>query len=159
MNRREFLFYTGCAGMAAAGGCAAPEPRHEKGPAASPHGAPPRPQDLAYCGVDCDACDVFRATAYGDQEARARAVKVWTKTAQQHWGMKTLDPAILKCRGCRSQGRDIFKGCRSCPIRRCARRRKLASCGLCPDWRGCQRLEGLFADVPQAKRNLEGIAR
>ena len=113
---------------------------------------------LSFCGVDCTDCDVFRATEHGDQEAADRALEGWTKTAQEHWGMQTLDPAILKCRGCRTEGEEIFKGCRLCPIRRCAQQKGLSSCGHCPTWRECEQLSHLLADEPKARPNLEAIA-
>ena len=31
------------------------------------------PEDFSYCGVNCNACDVFKGTVHGDQEARLRA--------------------------------------------------------------------------------------
>jgi hypothetical protein len=71
--------------------------------------------------------------------------------------MQTLDPAILKCRGCRTEGTDIFKACRHCPIRKCAKSRNLPSCGLCQEWKTCERLSDLLADEPAARPNLERI--
>lgn len=115
------------------------------------------PESFSYCGVDCAGCDVFRATVHGDAEALERALKLWTKTAQEHWGMQTLDPAILRCRGCRTEGAEVFRGCRHCPMRRCAKGKGLASCGLCPDWRQCEPLSHLLADEPRARGNLEQI--
>jgi hypothetical protein len=152
MDRRTFLGCVGCTGVAAVSGCALL--RRERPTATEAR----KPEDLAYCGIDCTVCDVYKATLHGDEEARRRAHKLWEKTAQVHWGMKTLDPAILNCKGCRAEGSEIFRGCRSCPIRRCCRKRGLASCGLCPEWRDCERLAELFADTPQARKNLEAIA-
>ena len=116
------------------------------------------PQDFSFCGVDCEACDLYRATITGDKEAFERAYESWTKTAQQHWGMETLDPAILHCRGCRDEGEDRFYGRKVCPIRRCVQERGLSSCGLCSEWRACETLMGLLADCPQARSTLERIA-
>ena len=79
------------------------------------------------------------------------------ETAQEHWGMQILDPTIPKCRGCRTEGTDIFKGCRHCPMRRCAKNRNLPSCGLCQEWKTCERLSNLLADEPAAHANLERI--
>lgn len=58
--------------------------------------------------------------------------------------MQTLDPAILRCRGCRTEGPDIFKGCRHCPMRKCAKSRNLPSCGLCQEWKTCARLSDVL---------------
>ena len=117
-----------------------------------------KPEDLSYCGVDCKACDVFKATVYKDNEARLRAAQRWEKTAQKHWGMQELDPAILDCAGCRTT--DVaHNGYGRCPIRLCAKDRNLLSCGLCPQWRECEHLEEVFADEPQAIRMLEMIEK
>ena len=116
-----------------------------------------RREDFSYCGVDCSSCDVLRATVHGDRQARTRAAKLFGKTAQEHWGMKTLDPMILDCGGCRVT-KVQHKGHGRCPIRPCARKRGLSSCGLCPEWRKCERLSGVFADEPRARSNLQRIA-
>jgi len=158
MSRQDFLYGVGCAGAAALGGCIWLGCRKDKGDGMSPDRPTTRPHELAYCGIDCTGCDVFKATVHGDGQARRRAVEVWTKTAQQHWGMQTLDPAVLNCRRCRTEGEKLFRGCRDCPIRRCARQRDLSSCGLCPEWRQCPRLASLLADSPEARRNLERIS-
>lgn len=98
-----------------------------------------------------------KATVEDDEAARQRALKTWVKTAQKHRRMETLDPAILTCQGCRTEGAAIFKGCRHCPIRRCARKRGPASCGLCPEWERCERLVEVFADAPEPRENLARI--
>lgn len=153
MERREFLCCIGCAGVASLVGCRTP-PTPE-----GPYTGPVRPEDFSVCGIDCKSCDVRKATAEGDQEARIRAVEAWTKTAQQHWGMQTLDPDMLDCRGCRVAGHVQHKGCGRCPIRPCAKGRGLASCGLCPEWQTCERLTGVFADEPAARGNLRRVAQ
>ena len=116
-----------------------------------------KPESFSYCGMDCSSCDVFKATVHGDHNARMRAAKLFAKTAREHWGMAALDPAILDCRGCRAEGVQ-HKGYGHCPIRPCARKRSLASCGLCPEWKGCERLSGVFADAPGARGNLRQIS-
>lgn len=158
MNRREFLSCAGCAGTATLMGCAASRQRGIETTAVCATRTDVQPQDLSYCGINCRHCDVYKATTQGDLAARARAAKLFAKTAQEHWGMAALDPMVLDCTGCRS-GCVQHHGYGRCPIPPCARKRNLASCGLCPDWRTCQRLAGVFADEPQARTNLEAIAR
>jgi len=116
-----------------------------------------KPESFSCCGIDCSTCDLFKATVHADAEAFQRAHAVWTKTAQEHWGMQTLDPAILKCRGCRAKGAEDFKGCLHCPMRRCAKEKGLTSCGLCPGWRDCEKLCHIFAVYPQGRQNLEQV--
>lgn len=119
---------------------------------------PVKPEDYSYCGIDCNVCDVFKATVHGDHEARMHAVQLFAETAREHWGMETLDPMILDCTGCRSGG-DQHKGYGRCPIRPCVQKRGLASCGLCSEWKTCERLEGIFTDEPAAKDHLAEIAK
>lgn len=158
MNRREFLCCAGCAGLAMLTGCMRTQPATAKiGVAATPE-TPAKPEDFAYCGVDCKTCDVFKATIHGDGEARRRAAKQFEKTAREHWGMKTLDPTVLDCKGCRAGGKQ-HHGYGRCPMRPCAQKRGLASCGLCPEWETCTLLRGVFADEPQAENNLRRVAQ
>jgi len=117
-----------------------------------------RPEDYSYCGMDCNSCDVFKATVHGDQEARVRAAKHFAKTAREHWGMETLDPMILDCTGCRAGGVQ-HKGYGRCPIRPCAQKRGLSSCAFCPEWTNCERLSGVFTDEPEARNHLEAISK
>lgn len=154
MDRRRFLCCMGFGGIAAMAGCATDgsAARSDKQDRCL------KPEDVAYCGVDCTSCDVYKITVHGETERLDRAIKGWTKTAQEHWGMKTLDPAMLRCRGCRYEGKDRFMAPKRCPIRRCVTKRNLPSCGLCPDWQKCTRLGNLLAECPEARANIERIA-
>ena len=153
MERREFLCCMGCAGAVSLVGCKTSESRE------GPYTGAERAEDLSVCGVDCKSCDVYKATVHDDREARTRAARTWTETAQQHWGMQTLDPDVLDCRGCRAEGCVQHRGHGRCPIRPCAMKRGLASCGLCPEWQTCERLTEVFADESEARANLGKIAR
>jgi hypothetical protein len=157
IERRQFLCCLGCAGMAAIAGCTVNGTSERRDAPMSIDESAVRPEDFGYCGADCSVCDVYRATVHGDQEARLRAAEKWQKTAREHWGMETLDPAVLDCRGCRAEGAK-HKGYGRCPMLACARRRGVASCGLCPEWRDCQYLEEVFANEPSARANLQKIA-
>lgn len=157
MARRDFLCCITGAGAAGLTGCVA-----TRGQALGTGGdevlsKPPNPGEIGCCGADCGSCDVRKATVHGDGEARARAVKVWTVTAQQHWGMQTLDPEVLDCTGCRTTERK-HQGHGRCPMLTCAQSRGLASCGLCADWKQCGFLAGVFADEPGARERLQAIA-
>ncbi len=116
-----------------------------------------RPEDYSTCGLDCRQCDVYAATVHGDQAARLRAAKLFEPTAREHWGLATLDPLILDCRGCRS-GCVQHQGYGRCPIPGCAQSRGLVSCGQCGEWTTCPKVGGVLADEPQARANLQAIA-
>jgi hypothetical protein len=143
--------------LMAAGSCRSLSNKRKKENAMSTDDVSSNPEDFSYCGIDCDSCDVLKATLHGDQEARMRAAKLFEKTAREHWGMEKLDPMTLSCEGCRS-GCEQHSGYGRCPMRPCAQKRGLSSCGLCPEWEQCGRLAGLLADAPEARANLQRIA-
>jgi len=160
MNRRRLLCCLACAGAAGWVGSAAAQGQGNgegEGETVTAEAGEPKRDDIGYCGADCAACDVRKATVEGDEEARARAVRKWEKTARQHWGMKTLDPAILDCAGCRVTQRK-HHGHGRCPMLPCARKRGLASCGACAEWKDCRFLKEVFDDEPMARARLQAIA-
>ena len=158
MKRRRFLYCIQCAGIAAFTGCAMVRGHGKKAGKTPEYAGTIRPEDLSYCGLDCKSCDSYKATVYGDQEARMRAVKSWTPVAKEHWGLDTLDPNIIDCTGCRTPG-PKHKGYGWCPTRACAQERNLSSCGLCPEWQTCDRLLESVGDSAEARANLEVIAQ
>ena len=109
---------------------------------------PKKIEELAPCGVNCTECNIFRATA-GLEELRQETIDSYTKLARVHWGMDNLDPALLKCRGCRYEVEGKLLGGPLCPIRRCSKERGLVSCAHCPDINACARLE------EQGRKNLK----
>jgi hypothetical protein len=108
--------------------------------------------ELAYCGVDCEECNIYRAMMLGEA-LRPETVQSYQETARKYWGVESLDPKQLNCRGCRYEGEDVCVGFRLCPARGCCRTRGLSSCGLCPEWKTCELL-----DEPGGRENLEKIA-
>jgi hypothetical protein len=109
-------------------------------------------EELAYCGADCEECNIYRAMVYGE-EMKTETIKNWQEDARKYWRVESLDPEDINCRGCRYEGKDVFYGFRLCPIRGCCKTRGFSSCGFCPEWKTCERL-----DVPEGRTNLERIA-
>jgi len=107
--------------------------------------------ELVYCGVDCEECNIYRAMVFGEALS-PETVQSWQELAREHWRIDSLDPKQLNCRGCRYEGDEVFYGFRLCPTRRCCETCGLSSCGLCPEWGTCERPE------PEGRENLEKIA-
>jgi hypothetical protein len=97
---------------------------------------PKKREELAFCGVDCTSCNIFRFTA-GLEELRQETIDSYTELARIHWGMDNLDPSLLKCQGCRYEAERKLLGGPLCPIRRCSTERGLISCALCLDMKAC----------------------
>ena len=109
-------------------------------------------EELAYCGIDCEECHIYRAMMFGEA-LNPETVKTWQEHTQEYWKVESLDPKQINCRGCRYEGEDVFYGFRLCPLRNCCKTRGLSSCGLCSEWKTCEWLDG-----PGGKENLERIA-
>ena len=109
-------------------------------------------EELAYCGCDCEECNIYRAMMFGEA-LRPETVQSYQETARKYWGVESLDPKQLNCRGCRYDREEVFYGFKLCPIRSCCKTRGLSSCGLCPEWKTCELLDG-----PGGRGNLEKIA-
>ena len=70
---------------------------------------------IAYCGLDCEACEARIATVNNDAELRQRVAKEWSELN----GVE-ITPEMINCAGCRSDGAKT-PYCESlCPIRQCA---------------------------------------
>jgi hypothetical protein len=104
--------------------------------------------ELAPCGVDCTSCNIYRATA-GLEELRQETIDSYTELARIHWRMDSLDPALLKCRGCRYEVGGKLLGSPLCPIRRCSKERGLISCAFCLNMKTCAWLG------EEGRKNLE----
>ena len=108
--------------------------------------------ELAYCGCDCEECNIYRANVYGE-ELKPETIQRWREDARKYWGIESLEPEQLNCRGCRDEAEDKFDGFKLCPVRGCCKTRGLTSCGFCPEWKMCEWLDGTGGRV-----NFERIA-
>ena len=108
---------------------------------------------FGYCGINCSECPVFIATQKNDNSERERVAKLFT----EQYG-EVYEVGDINCRGCLTESEEIFKYCKICPIRKCARERKVKSCVFCSVY-PCEELLKLFKGYPKAKENLETLRR
>lgn len=115
-------------------------------------------QQLGCCGLDCAVCPAFVATANHDTALRAETAREWSRLYAEYLGGQVLKPEEMDCRGCLSAG-DVFAGCLTCPIRKCCRERKLATCAGCTEYETCGMLNGFLSVTSHgpAKDNLERL--
>jgi hypothetical protein len=160
-NRRAFLKNTIAAGAGFAvgcgflSGCAACSGKKGK----SAPGAGRDYSHLAYCGLDCSACDVFIATRDNNEKLKAKTAKEWSELYGSYL-KRELKSTDTNCRGCKTED-SLFIGCLNCPIRKCCREEKLETCAICKGYETCELLNGFFT-VPshkQARENLERIRK
>ena len=106
---------------------------------------------IAYCGLDCEACEARIATVSKDDALRNRVAKKWSELN----GVE-ITPEMINCDGCRVGGRKT-PYCESlCPIRQCALGKGVVTCGDCTDMAVCEKLAAITDHAPDALRNLRG---
>jgi len=105
---------------------------------------------IAACGIDCVACDVYKATANNDDVLRAELVRQF----EEHFKV-AITVAEMNCVGCLNEGMHIGH-CAVCKIRACVTSRKIANCAYCQDY-PCEEVTSFHAKAERAKVNIEAI--
>lgn len=105
---------------------------------------------IAYCGLDCEKCDAYMATINDDQALREKTAKAWSELNQV-----AILPEHINCEGCRTEGiKTVF--CDSlCEIRQCALKKRVETCGDCPDMKRCKLIGTIISNNPDSLKNLE----
>ena len=70
---------------------------------------------IAYCGLDCEKCDAYKATQNNDNALREKVAKLWSEMN----GVE-ITPEMINCEGCRVDGVKTPYCDSLCPIRQCA---------------------------------------
>ena len=105
---------------------------------------------IAYCGLDCEACEARIATVNNDAELRQRVAKEWSELN----GVE-ITPEMINCAGCRIDGAKT-PYCESlCPIRQCAMSRGLETCGSCREMEHCEKLGAITEHNADALNRLK----
>jgi len=106
---------------------------------------------MAYCGLDCEKCEAFKATQNNDDALRAKVAADWSKMFNVQ--VKADD---VNCTGCRSDGIKVFYCDRMCNVRKCAAKKSLDHCGQCESY-PCDYLNEIFSYSEVPKANLEAL--
>lgn len=109
-------------------------------------------EHIAYCGLDCSACDAFKATQSKDVERMKQIADRWNRELNTEFTEKDIE-----CDGCLSQR--ISGWCQSiCDIRPCAEKRNVKTCAHCNEYT-CAHLETFLSGEPIARAKLDEIYR
>ena len=109
---------------------------------------------IAYCGLNCLSCPIYLATGEEDREKQTEKRKEILLLLKENYGLDYRLEDITDCDGCTAETARLFSACEDCPIRRCARRKRIKNCAHCDDYI-CEKLEEFFSKEPHAKENLE----
>ena len=104
---------------------------------------------IAYCGLNCEACEARIATVNNDDKLRAKVAKEWSEMNNAN-----ITPEMINCEGCRIDGVK-FPYCDSmCEIRKCAMKNNYETCGDCQDVKICDKVSMITGNNEEACRNL-----
>ena len=106
---------------------------------------------IAYCGLDCEKCDAFIATANNDDVLRAKIAEQWSK----EYGAQ-MKPEDINCTGCKSKGVKFFYCQNLCEIRKCALQKGIETCAPCSEY-PCDKLDFVHKNAPNAKTTLDAL--
>ena len=105
----------------------------------------------AFCGLDCERCDAYIATKNNDDALREKTAKYWSEL-----NGVTITPDQINCGGCRANGVKTVYCERLCPIRQCALKKGVETCGDCIDMDNCVKLAQITSNNAEARENLKG---
>ena len=105
---------------------------------------------IAFCGLDCEKCNAFIATKNNDQTLREKTAKLWAKLNNA-----PILPEHINCEGCRMNGKKTIYCDSLCPIRQCALKKGVTTCGYCSMLKTCEKVGAIIANNPDALNNLK----
>lgn len=114
------------------------------------------PGMMAYCGLACETCPIYLATRQENDQERLRMRSEIVRLCKEHYGIQYGLSEITDCDGCRSESGRIFSASAACPIRNCARNRKVETCAYCAAY-PCEQLEKFFTRESAARSRLEAM--
>jgi hypothetical protein len=113
---------------------------------------------VAYCGLVCTDCPAYVATQADDRAALERVAAQW----REEYNAPHITVESVICDGCLTDDGRKCSHCAECDIRACGVARGVANCAHCADYArqgGCEKLEGFFGFVPDARAVLDEIRR
>jgi microsomal dipeptidase-like Zn-dependent dipeptidase len=109
-------------------------------------------ENIAYCGLDCNECDAYKATQAQDLERMKLIAERWTREVGTEFTAQDIE-----CDGCKSQ--KLSGWCQGvCVIRPCAETRNVITCAHCSDYQ-CEEILKFLSTEPIARENLEEFRR
>ena len=104
---------------------------------------------IAYCGLDCEACEARLATINNDDALREKVAELWSELN----GVE-ITPEMINCEGCRIDGVKTPFCDSLCEIRQCALGKKVETCGDCREVKTCGKVKMILGNNEEARRNL-----
>lgn len=116
---------------------------------------------MAACGIDCEACDSYKATMEQDIKAAERLV-AWYRGQGWIGENEGAEAVLLKnplCKGCWNSTEDCFFKCGchySRDFRICCNEKQIDHCGQCDEF-PCEPYIGFVGDIQPHKEAMEHL--
>lgn len=104
---------------------------------------------IAYCGLNCEECEAYKATINNDDELREKVAKEWSILNNVE-----ITKEMINCEGCRVNGKKTTFCDKLCPIRMCAKTKAVETCGDCENLKMCQKIKMIIDHNDKALDNL-----
>ena len=108
-----------------------------------------KPNLIAYCGLNCEECEAYKATINNDDELREKVAKEWSTLNNVE-----ITKEMINCEGCRANGKKTPFCDKLCPIRMCAKEKAVETCGDCENLKMCQKIKMIIDHNDKALNNL-----
>ena len=105
---------------------------------------------ISYCGLLCNECPVFIATAENDEAAKERIAKEFSGERMQ------FTKEDMNCYGCFHEETVKSKMCGGCEIRICASGKEVKNCAHCTDY-PCDYINTYAKAGSENRERLDGI--
>lgn len=92
---------------------------------------------IAYCGIDCGSCPLYKATVENSDELKGQVKADWESRYQL-----SLSLEDMACLGCKSDV--VYKYCVHCDLKSCNMSKGTANCTQCSDY-ACDRIQKFYA--------------
>lgn len=117
------------------------------------------PQDkiTSRCGLNCEKCGAFIATATSDDTLREKTAIEWNKLYNPS-GNNPITKDEINCLGCLSTTEPIYKHCKECGVRLCGIEKNVQNCGECMEYKKCQKVSALHVYIPEGKIVCDKVA-
>jgi hypothetical protein len=118
-------------------------------------------ENLAYCGLVCQTCQIYLATREPDKDKQYKMRVNIAQEIKKYYGEEINPEDFRDCDGCKTEGGRLFST--DCPMRICAVEKGIENCAYCDDYpprdtlRCCEALEKLFSTDPGARERLDKI--
>jgi hypothetical protein len=103
---------------------------------------------LAYCCLDCSACELFIATRDNNEQLKAEVAKKWQMDKTENFKLEDFN-----CFGCKSEKHCYFDP--YCTVKKCAIEKRFPTCAYCDDLDACDK--PLWKDHPQIMEKAKDI--